>query len=164
MEWFDIKGFEGYYEINLEGKVRNYRSKRELKPILYSHGYLVVRLRKNNKVHQKYIHRLIATTFIDNPNPKNTVVNHIDGNKLNNNINNLEWTTIGRNVSMAWGAGLNDCRGAKNGRAIVNEDDVREMRKLHKEGKTIKELAITYGLSRNATSCIVNYKTWTHIE
>ena len=164
MEWFDIKGFEGYYEINLEGKVRNYRSKRELKPVLYPNGYLIVRLFKGGKKYQKLLHRLVATTFIDNPNPKYTVVNHIDGNKLNNNINNLEWTTIGMNVSMAWGAGLNDCRGAKNGRAIVNEDDVREMRKLHKEGKTIKELAITYGLSRTATSSIVNYKTWTHIE
>lgn len=55
-------------------------------------GYIQVRLYKDGKYHYRYLHRLIAETFVPNPNNYRTV-NHIDGNKLNNNIENLEWAS-----------------------------------------------------------------------
>ena len=164
MEWFDIKGYKGFYQVSPFGEVRNARTKRVLKPLLYKNGYHVVRLRKNGEVKQMLVHRLVATTLIENKNPKLTVVRHIDGNKLNNQVNNLEWTSIGRNVSKSWGMGLNDCKGSKNGRAVVNEEDVRNIRKLYSEGYTIKDLLGMYEIKRTTMSHIVNYDTWKHID
>ena len=86
-----IDGFEKYEVSNL-GKVRNIKSGRILKPWLDKDGYLVHGLYKNNKQNQLLLHRIIATAFIDNPEEK-PCVNHIDENKLNNDLSNLEWCT-----------------------------------------------------------------------
>ena len=99
-EWRDIKGYEGKYQISNMGNVKslNYhrgKSERILKPRYPSppqneYGYVV--LSKNNKVQHFYIHRLVAEYFLDNPQNK-PYVNHKDGNKHNNNVENLEWVT-----------------------------------------------------------------------
>lgn len=68
-------------------------------------GYPLVTLRYNNKIEYKTIHRLVAETFIPNPN-NYPVVNHIDGDKTNNNINNLEWCTQKQNMTHAYTNGL----------------------------------------------------------
>lgn len=99
-DWRDIKGYEGKYQISNMGNVKslNYhrgKSERILKPRYPSppqneYGYVV--LSKNNKVQHFYIHRLVAEYFLDNPQNK-PYVNHKDGNKHNNNVENLEWVT-----------------------------------------------------------------------
>lgn len=102
-DWKDIKGFEGLYKINSNGDIkslsRNVKCKDgTIKPIKErivkvannGNGYLFVYLWKNNISHRYYIHRLVAETFIDNPNNL-LEVNHIDNNKANNNVENLEW-------------------------------------------------------------------------
>ena len=86
-----IDGFDNYEVSNL-GKVRNAKSGRVLKPQLNRSGYLMHGLYKNNKQKFLYLHRIIATAFIDNPDEK-PQVNHIDENKLNNDLSNLEWCT-----------------------------------------------------------------------
>ncbi len=93
----EIEGFEKYEVSNL-GKVRNIKSGRVLKPFLTKNGYLMHLLYENNKHKQKhlYLHRIIATAFIDNPGEK-TQVNHIDENKTNNDLSNLEWCTVKEN-------------------------------------------------------------------
>ena len=93
-----IDGFEKYEVSNL-GRVRNIKSGRILKPFLTKNGYLMHLLYENNKHKQKhlYLHRIIATAFIDNPGEK-TQVNHIDENKLNNDLSNLEWCTERENA------------------------------------------------------------------
>lgn len=68
-------------------------------------GYIIVRLSKNGKLHTKTIHRLVAETFIDNPN-NYKIINHIDCNKTNNNVNNLEWCTQKHNVRESFRNGL----------------------------------------------------------
>ena len=90
-----IDGFEKYEVSNL-GKIRNVKSGRILKPRLTKNGYLEHLLYKNNKQKHLLLHRIIATTFIDNP-EKKPQVNHIDENKLNNDLSNLEWCTIREN-------------------------------------------------------------------
>ena len=88
--WKDIEGFENY-QISTWGNVRN-RKGQVLKPYYNSKGYLKIGLTKNGKSHKKRINRLVATAFI--PNPYNfPQVNHKDGNKENNSVTNLEWTT-----------------------------------------------------------------------
>jgi hypothetical protein len=102
--WKEIAGYCGY-EITEDGQVRNKESKCVLKTQLQNGGYLIVALRKNKKRKAATIHRLVATTFIPNPNNK-PQVNHIDGNKENNHINNLEWCTLKENMRHASMMGL----------------------------------------------------------
>ena len=86
-----IEGFDNYEVSNL-GKVRNIKTGKILKPSLNHNGYLRLWLYENNKQKQLYLHRIVATAFIDNPEAK-PCVNHIDENKTNNDLNNLEWCT-----------------------------------------------------------------------
>ena len=90
-----IEGF-GKYEVSNLGKVRNIKSGRVLKTSLNNNGYLRLWLCENNKRKHLYLHRIIATAFIDNPEEK-PCVNHIDENKTNNDLSNLEWCTVREN-------------------------------------------------------------------
>lgn len=90
-----IEGFENYEVSNL-GKVRNIKSGRILKPRLHRDGYLMHGLYGYDKRKFLFLHRIIATAFIDNPEGK-PCVNHIDENKLNNDLSNLEWCTVREN-------------------------------------------------------------------
>lgn len=110
--WKDIKGYEGLYQVSNYGRVKSLPRNNTIKQprILkngYSHkGYCIVALSKNNNRRSYRVHRLVAQAFIPNPNnlPE---VNHIDENKLNNNINNLEWcdskynNTYGNRIGIA---------------------------------------------------------------
>lgn len=97
----DIKGYEGLYQVSNYGRVKslNYRrtgKERLLKQILHTNGYFYVRLYKSNKWFS--IHRLVAETFI--PNPENLpCVNHKDEVKTNNHVDNLEWCTNEYNLN-----------------------------------------------------------------
>jgi len=93
-KWTDIKDYEGLYQINKNGDIRslyNYRKYNILKPRIKK-GYYQIGLRKNNKRTWYAVHRLVAQTFIPNPN-KLPCINHKDENKLNNCVDNLEWCT-----------------------------------------------------------------------
>lgn len=82
------------YEVSSEGKI--YRNKKEIKTPLNSKGYKRIYMSENGKVKSIFVHRLVASLFI--PNPDNLPqVNHIDGNKLNNNVENLEWCNNSQN-------------------------------------------------------------------
>lgn len=107
--WKDIKGYEGLYQCSTYGNIRSldryvYESsgKRQFRkgqliiPRKNKNGYLQFALNKNSKRKMVYIHLIVAETFIENTN-KNDTVNHKDGNKLNNNIENLEWCSYSEN-------------------------------------------------------------------
>lgn len=90
--------FASNYEISNKGEVRNRTTGKILKGRESKSGYLQVSVKMNDtgKFTNKYIHRLVAKFFIENPEQKKEV-NHIDGNKLNNNVDNLEWVTSSEN-------------------------------------------------------------------
>ena len=97
--WKDIKGYEGLYQVNNYGKIKslyNYRGKGNILKSRIKKDYYTIGLRKNNKRKWYSIHRLVAQAFIPNPNNL-PVVNHKDENKLNNNVDNLEWCTVAYN-------------------------------------------------------------------
>ena len=100
----EIVGYEGLYLIDIYGNVWNSNGY-ELHKTLSTTGYYVVSLSRNGKEKKCRIHRLVAETFIPNPENKSQV-NHIDGNKLNNHISNLEWATPKENVRHAVDNGL----------------------------------------------------------
>ena len=95
--WKDIIGFEGIYKISNIGRVKN-KNDKLLSPYHNSNGYISIDLCKNGKVHKLRVHRLVAITFLPNPNNL-PIVNHKDENKLNNNVNNLEWCNYSYNLS-----------------------------------------------------------------
>ena len=90
--WKPIKGYEEKYSISNFGRIRNKRTSRITEGRIGNHGYKRVSFRKEGEIKEYLIHRLVAETFIENKQRKRTV-NHIDGNKTNNNIENLEWAT-----------------------------------------------------------------------
>lgn len=102
-QWKAIKGFKEY-QISTDGRVKA-RSGKILTPNDNGFGYLHIHLMKDGKPHAKKIHRLVAEAFIDNPEQK-PQVNHIDGNKANNSLDNLEWTTQSENMKHAYINGL----------------------------------------------------------
>lgn len=96
--WKDIEDYEGLYQVSNLGRVKRVTTNSILKPLKHQQGYLRVRLSKNNIAFTKTIHRLVAQAFIPNPDNK-PEVNHIDEDKTNNNINNLEWSTRKDNLN-----------------------------------------------------------------
>jgi len=100
-KWLYIKDFEGIYQVSTDGRVRRWRKKAKtwfyLSPISHSGGYLRLKLRNKGNDKDVYIHRLVAEAFIAHR--KDQVVNHIDGDKQNNHVSNLEWVTQRENVS-----------------------------------------------------------------
>lgn len=116
--WRTVSGYENYYEASDQGNVRSVEreiidkigQKRRLKskilkPGVCSAGYLNVDLSKNGKVKKHTVHRLVALAFLE-PDELREQVNHKDGDKLNNHIENLEWTTPKENIRHAIDTGL----------------------------------------------------------
>lgn len=96
--WKDIKGYEGLYQVSNYGRIKSFiKDEKILSFCDNGNGYLYITLRKNGIRKNYYIHRLVATYFLENPFNKN-VVNHKDFNIKNNNADNLEWVTQYENV------------------------------------------------------------------
>lgn len=103
--WKDVAGYEGLYQVSNFGRVKSLNfdgsgEERIMRPYNV-HGYLRVRIFKNCTKQSIGVHRLVALAFIPNPN-NFAIVNHIDGNKLNNNAKNLEWCTNSMNLIHAY--------------------------------------------------------------
>lgn len=124
-EWKDIQGYEGLYQVSNLGNVKSLLNNRLLKPGKHSKGYLVVILCKNKKHKPFYVHRLVAQTFLENKDKCNQV-NHIDGDKSNNNVCNLEWCNDYENK----------CHAYKNG--LRKAEDVIEVEMCSMDGVVLK--------------------------
>ena len=112
--WKDIPEYEGIYQVSNTGKVKRIDKKEKmLKNNLCGNGYYYVYLSKNGKVRKFKVNRLVAQAFIENPENK-PFVNHIDGDKLNNNVENLEWVTQSENMLHAYKYGLRKSYGFRN--------------------------------------------------
>lgn len=163
--WKDIKGYEGLYAISNMGKVKSFsnwvdiglgrkqfKPERILKAGVASNGYYTVSLCKKSLQITRTIHSLIGEAFI--PNPKGVrCVNHKDGNKLNNNVENLEWVTDSENHKHAYSV-----LGRKPFRKI-NTDQVTQIRALKKLGLKVAHLCAMYSTNQSTVSNIINLKT-----
>lgn len=122
--WKDIPGFEGLYQVSNQGRVKSLprsiwngkglftSSEKILKPNTLAKGYFQVELKRDKKRCCLQVHRLVAITFIENPDPTNFVqVNHINGDKQDNRIENLEWCDNSLNQKHAWAIGLQKVSG-----------------------------------------------------
>lgn len=158
-----VCGYEGLYEVDEHGNVYSTRNKRKLKPILMESGYEYVHLcnGKNNTI-LKRVHRIVAEAFI--PNPMNyEQVNHKDGNKNNNFVENLEWCDGFYNMQHAVNNNLLKNKGADNPSAKLNWETVGKIRKEYVRGSKkygTTALAKKYKVSNVMVGKIVKYENW----
>ena len=137
-EFRDIKDFENYQVSNL-GRIYSKKRRSCLKvKRLAGRGYYQVRLSKNGRYYYKNLHRLIAETFISNPNNYKTV-NHINGNKLDNRLSNLEWADDCEQQHEACLLGLKPTT-----KHILTEKEIIEVYEMYSKGTSIKEIAELY--------------------
>lgn len=166
-EWRPIAGWERHYQVSNLGRVRNVRRwskrfNRVLKGSHAGHGYLVVNLNYEGRNERWYVHRLVATTFIPNPDNK-PEVNHLKGIRTDNRASELEWATTAENI-------LHACRvlgsriGSKHHLAILTESDIQPIFDALTRGASQYEIAKTFGVSRGTIQKVVERRTWIHVR
>lgn len=161
--WKNIKGFRELYQISNLGRVRRIDNKKILKPLNLSNGYKGVRLYKNKKeATTKKIHRMVAEYFISNP-LNLPQVNHIDGNKSNNKVNNLEWCSNEYNMNHAVMSNLIK-KGEERNSSKCTEKSLLLLQNLIDYGFTIKQLSIIYLISKNAMKEIIRGNSYKHLN
>lgn len=174
--WKDIKGFEGMYQVSNTGKVRsldreitkpnrygniqNFKFKgRELQFNDNGNGYLSVQLGRKNR---RYVHRLVAEAFIDNPFELPSI-NHIDNDRKNNNATNIEWVTQQENIQHK----VNQDRQLKGETSPVSkltEVEVLKIRTLLSKGIPQWRIGKLFGVKQSSISSIKTGKSWKHIK
>lgn len=172
--WRDIAGYEGMYQVSNLGRVRSLDrtdkrgrkwSGKVLAPIKTKLGYLHIHLLSDGKPETAKIHRLVAESFI--PNPDNLPeINHKDENKANNVVTNLEWCD--RRYNTTYGKFTheyisNRVSGENNGRSKIKKKEAEEIRRLYVRGSrdfNITKLAEAYGLCPSQIGNIVRGESW----
>ena len=159
--WIEIEGYLGYKVSNL-GNIKSCKFNKEilLKQRLTSKGYKRVNLYSNNICKTFFTHTIVANNFIFNENPKiKLTVNHIDGNKVNNNASNLEWISFEDNLKHAHLNGLMKY-GESHGMCKLTNEDIIKIRHLYlNENERIINLSKKFNISYDYTYKIVNNKT-----
>ena len=181
--WKDIKGYEGIYQVSNLGKVKRITfingtckmpCERFMTPTDNGNGYLIVGLSKNGKRKNFYLHRLVAETFIPNPENK-PEVNHKKGNRYDNRAKKLEWVTSSENQNHA--KEVLKVKYNLEGLNISREKQKRKVAMLDKNGNVIKVFDsiadagryINAGFSGICGCCRGVYKTikgykWKYVE
>jgi hypothetical protein len=163
--WKPILGFEGFYECSSFGNFRSVRGgkgTRFHKPIKTwqsDRGYARIELRVNRKRHKVFAHRLIAKTFFGD---SDLTVNHKNGIRHDNRIENLEFLSSGDNTRHAARiTGRN--QGEKHGRAKLNNADAKAIRIQRESGQRVADIAKQYGVARSTISMLLTGKNWSSI-
>lgn len=176
--WKDICNFEGLYQVSSLGRVKSlpkrYGNQRTIRPeqVLNANldkgGYLQLVLSKNDKQFLKKVHRLVSEAFIPCSLPfvssRNPQINHLNGNKLDNRVENLEWCTPLQNKRHASNLGLVS-NGTKNGHNLLTETQVREVRRRYVPYKCpLSQLAKEYGVTKRCIYHIVQGTSWAWLQ
>lgn len=165
--WKDIEGYTGFAVSN-DGQIRNNKTRRILKQATNHNGYKTVAVRiggRGGKDVNFRVHVQVAKAFLDKPtDPLKNQVNHIDGDKTNNHVSNLEWSTAKDNIIHAFQTGLHvKLRGADSPNASLTESDVAYIRENYVPYSSEfggRALARQFGVSHTVISRVVNGKKY----
>lgn len=158
-----IPGYEGRYSITDNGIVYSYIGKGRIKATRVDcKGYVVVNLSGNGTYRNAKVHRLVVQSWGEwDPDLQ---VNHKDGNKLNNHIDNLEMVTARENTQHAYNTGIITPRKGVNVKNhILNEELVKLIRVMYSDGIPQREIARRLGVSHYPIWYVVHGKTWRHV-
>lgn len=171
-DWKDVINYEGIYQVSNLGRIKSlsryvkhwrggFLNTKEIvkKPFISKSGYLITELSKNASKSKFLIHRLVAEAFIPNPEGK-PQVNHINGIKTDNRVENLEWNTRSENIKHADSRGLRNLKGVNNAGAKLSEKEVFDIRQSE---NSIDALALKYNVGKSCIKKIINKITWKHI-
>ena len=161
--WKDIEGYEGLYEVSNLGRVRSlWNGKiKILKPWISGTGYLQITLYKDNRRENIFVHKLVCEGFIPKDSDRNTV-NHKNGVKTDNNINNLEWASYSENTKHAYKNGLNKNKGESHKSAKLSKLQVQEIRNTNWKIPQ-REIASKFNIGTRHLRHILANKSWRDI-
>lgn len=164
--WRPVVGYEKVYAISNYGRVMriaegiNTYKGRILKSKKHTGGYYVVGFPMPSRHPKQFkVHKLVANAFLGESN--GLEVNHIDGDKSNNHLENLEYVTSSENQKHAFRMGLQkpmkaeDCPAAK-----LTWEKVKEIRSLHSNGESIASIARRFNIGHHTAWCIIKHRTW----
>jgi len=159
-EWRDIPDFEGY-QVSSFGNVRGVdRLRRSKVGLRLTRGQELKQLLNKKGCHTRLVHKLVASAFLTKPEGC-TQINHINGIKTDNRVNNLEWVTQSENQLHAYKLGLQPSRsGEGNGRATLTDEKVTALKELYNSGKSAKEVSEILEVSLYTVRAIIAGKTW----
>ena len=164
----EVPGCRGIYSVTTDGRV--WSSPREwtagkgspqghagrwLTPVVDATGYERVRLTVDGARTFPSVHRLVALTWIENSGGM-PQVNHIDGDKLNNSVENLEWCTSAENIRHAHAIGLHGPRPSRK----LTMDGARSLRQRHADGETVADLARAFSIDRKTVYGVLQGRTY----
>lgn len=166
----EIPNFEGLYKVYSDGRIWSKNRSRFMSAGDNGNGYKYIFLHNKGTKKRIYVHRLIAQLFI--PNADNLPqVNHVNGDKGDNSVTNLEWCSLESNMQHAWKNGLckpheSQKEAAKRNaklRRVFSDEDVFEIRYLYAMGARFFKIAKEFGVTDNAIRNIINYKTYKEV-
>ena len=161
--WKDVVDYEGLYKVSSFGRIWSVKTDRELNPSLSSgKRYFTVVLYKNKQRKSKLVHRLVAESFIENLYNK-PYVNHKDGDKINNCLENLEWCTQLQNVQHAKSNGILT-RGETAINSKLTEAAVVDIKEMIRNGFSNKEIAEIFSVHPGTINCIRTGRNWSHVK
>lgn len=165
VQYADSPTLPDRYLIGTDGTVWSKRKKKFIATRLDRYGYPRVNLYEGTKLYTRTIHRLLALAFIKNDDPENKKeVNHIDGDKENNDLSNLEWVTSSENQIHAFEKGLQKGqKGESNGMAKYKEEDVIVVCEMLSEGYGNAQIRDITGYSLSFIEKIKYGETWTYL-
>lgn len=151
--WKDVVGYEDYFQVSTTGNVRSKRTSKVLKLHISKSGYITVSTKIGGRAGKCVClrtHRVVAEAFLHNEYNK-PYVNHIDGDKTNNCVENLEWVTASENSIHARSIGLASSEGAAKAHrklTVSQAEDIRKRRLLGGSENTVRKLASEFGVGR----------------
>ena len=164
-KWVAIQEYEGLYAVSDGGHVRSMRDRHGkrrdliLRRSLASNGYLTVALHKNGVQKTFMVHRLVARAFLGDPGPSDQV-NHIDADKANAALSNIEYCTASKNRAHSFAIGNESTAGDNSRVAKLNSLQVAEIRSRAAAGEMQKTLAGAFGVTQSNISQICSGKRW----
>ena len=172
--WKDVIGYEELYQASTMGRIKSLHkiggASRQsftgiMKPKTNRGGYYVIHICKNGIAKETTVHKVIALTFLTNPYNLSTV-NHKNGIKTDNRLENLEWCSIQDNLKHALETGLRKCDGENNGRSVFNKDDIIKAKLMYNTGKySVREVRDMIGKgTRGSLQRAISGDTWKSIQ
>lgn len=166
--WVAIEGYEGIYAVSDDGQVMSMNYKKSKLPGIMTQsirrGYPSVTLCKSGtKQRWGTVHTLVAHHFIG-PRPKGLTINHKNGIKSDNRVENLEYCTISENRLHSFKLGLECNKGEQHSQHKLTDDQVRVIRLRAKDGESQSSIAGDFGVSQSAINLVVRRKRWPHVH